>query len=315
MLTLTAPSFGRVHTIRDHDRPCWCGAHHARDDVALGTPVDPAKYRYVDQAVWNHLAPALWKRTVQAIRRELARTLDLPRQRLSSVVRVRFVKASEFQRRGVVHYHAVVRLDGPDEACSAPPGTCTTDVLERVVRDAVRGVSATVPPSDALPTRLRQVSWGRQAEIVPLDPAEAGRAAGYIAKYATKTTEVVVNGVLLRRVRGRRDLAMLEMPTHAKELVEAAWHVGGVRGLEGARRWAHQFGYGGHTLTKSQGYSVTFGALREARSAWHDGRPPEAAGRVIRRGRLDYAGRGLPLAISLRDDIGRNLLEVGGRGS
>src|SRR5262249_34713009 len=115
MVTLTAPSFGRVHTIRDHDRLCWCRARHQPDDNVLGTPVDPTTYRYVDQAVWNHLAPRLWKRTVQEVRRELARALGVPRQRLGTMVRVRFVKASEFQRRGVVHYHAVVRLDGPEE--------------------------------------------------------------------------------------------------------------------------------------------------------------------------------------------------------
>ena len=33
------------------------------------------------------------------------------------------------------------------------------------------------------------------------------------------------------------------------------------------RQWAHMLGYGGHFLTKSRRYSVTFGALRAARTA------------------------------------------------
>ncbi len=31
------------------------------------------------------------------------------------------------------------------------------------------------------------------------------------------------------------------------------------------RKWAHALGYGGHCLTKSRAYSVTFGQLRQAR--------------------------------------------------
>ena len=33
------------------------------------------------------------------------------------------------------------------------------------------------------------------------------------------------------------------------------------------RRWAHQFGFGGHCFTKSRRFSTTFKALREARAA------------------------------------------------
>src|SRR5207253_898782 len=73
--------------------------------------------------------------------------------------------------------------------------------------------------------------------------------------------------------------------------VEAAWLVGGEKGLRGARRWAHQFGYGGHTLTKSHDYSVTFAALRGARVAWRSGHPADASADVVTRGRLAYAGR------------------------
>jgi hypothetical protein len=312
MITLTAPSFGRVHTIRDHDRPCWCGARHDPEDDMLGTPVDEAAYRYVDQAVWNHLAPVLWKRTVQEVRRELARALGVPRQRLGSTVRVRFVKASEFQRRGVVHYHAVIRLDGPNGTGSEPPASCTSALLERVVGRAIRRVDVAVPDTASRALDLRFVAWGRQAEITPLDLADAGKAAGYIAKYATKATEVVADGILMR-VRGPRELAQVDAPIHAKRLAEAAWKVGNVQGLEGARRWAHQFGYGGHTLTKSRDYSVTFGALREARVAWCSGHANDIGSPVIRRGTLAYAGREGSMAAERVDELRRTLGTVGER--
>lgn len=297
MVTLTAPSFGAAHTIRDRDGGCQCGRRHLPNDEALGAPVDPDRYRYLEQATWNHLVPVLWKRTVQELRRALARELGVARHRLRDVVRVRFVKASEFQRRGVVHYHAVIRLDGPVDVGSAPPSRCDAELLELVVRCSAQTVEVSASGY--------RICWGRQLEIVRLAHEDIGRAAGYIAKYATKATEAAADGLLLPRLRTTSDVVNLVAPPHAKRLVEAAWLVGGEKGLRGARRWAHQFGYGGHTLTKSHDYSVTFAALRGARAAWRSGRPSDASGVVITRGRLAYAGRAPALWTSGED--GRNL--------
>ncbi|MGH3041155.1 MAG: replication initiator [Gaiellaceae bacterium] len=289
MATLTAPSFGLVHTIRDRGGGCPCGRRHSSDDEVLGTPVDPTTYRYEEQAAWNHLAPTLWKRTAQAIRRKLARELGVPRDRLSELLRVRFVMASEFQRRGVVHYHVVIRIDGPGDAGSEPPSRCTAEMFERVVRSVVSDVELPAPP---VRSRECPIRWGRQAEIVGLDLSGVGRAAGYIAKYATKATEGVAGGTLIPRVRTRREVASMRLPPHARRLVEAAWRAGETRGLEGAQRWAHQFGYGGHTLTKSRDYSVTFAVLRATRAAWRAGRPTISWTSAIARGTLVFAGRG-----------------------
>jgi hypothetical protein len=201
---------------------------------------------------------------------------------------VRFVKASEFQKRGVVHYHVVIRLDGAEDPGSEPPARCTAALLARVVRSVVRDVE--------LPAQSSQSSgplrWGRQSEIVRLAPGEVGRAAGYIAKYATKATEAVAGGELIPRVRRRREIDLFQLPSHARRLVEAAWHLGDRTELEGARRWAHQFGYGGHTLTKSRDYSVTFTVLRATRAAWNAGKPMISWTSAITRGTLVYAGRG-----------------------
>ncbi len=145
MLTLTAPSFGAVHGNRDKGPPCKCGRRHDPDDQQLGTAIDPKRYRYSEQVIWNHYAPELWKRTVQAIRRGLAHALGTPRSKLSQVVRVRFAKVAEFQRRGVVHYHAIIRIDGPEGAEAPPPSKCTTEVLAEVVADAAGAASVVLP--------------------------------------------------------------------------------------------------------------------------------------------------------------------------
>jgi hypothetical protein len=52
-------------------------------------------------------------------------------------------------------------------------------------------------------------------------------------------------------------------------MITTAWQLGG-GGLAPTRspfcKWAHMLGYGGHFLTKSRLYSVTFGQLRAART-------------------------------------------------
>ena len=53
-------------------------------------------------------------------------------------------------------------------------------------------------------------------------------------------------------------------------MIEEAWSLG-------FRRYAHQLGYGGHALTKSRRYSVSFGYIRRERAEhrraqrWPDG--------------------------------------------
>lgn len=60
--------------------------------------------------VWNAHAPELWRRTVIGIRR----ALDKLARRSGTRVRLSYAKAAEFQRRGLIHFHAIFRLDGID---------------------------------------------------------------------------------------------------------------------------------------------------------------------------------------------------------
>jgi hypothetical protein len=293
MLTLTAPSFGAVHGNRDRGRTCKCGLRHEARDPQIGTPIDSGHYRYADQVAWNHYAPELWKRTVQAFRRGLAHALGVPRSKLAQVALVRFAKVAEFQQRGVVHYHAIIRIDGPEGADSPPPAQCTTTLLAQIGEAAIEG-AAVVPPDRLLdelaPAAAGRLRWGAQHEIVALDHHTCTKAAGYIAKYATKATETATGGTVIKPIRSQRHLDELRLSEHARALITTAWAIGKRTGIEGFKRWAHQFGYGGHTLTKSRQYSVTFQALRAARIVWR--RTGNGEGEVVVRAHLAYAGRG-----------------------
>jgi len=312
--TFTAPSFGAVHTARTHGgtiypchpaklgdhcphgrrRGCWM--RHEADDPALGQPLCADCYDVAGAVLWNATAPALWQRTTIYLHRALAKLAGLSRRELRRQVRVSYLKVAEFQRRGLVHYHAVVRLDGraagDDAAVVPPPAAFTAELLAEAIREAVAVVSVPAPTIPTIPgLAAGPVRWGEQLDIRPILPDDhdhdvtefegdgekdgqewpARRLAGYIAKYATKATETF-GTTLDRPIRTAAELeaATRALPPHVAAMVRACWQLGGRRELAGLglRRWSHTLGYRGHFTTKSHAYSTTFRALRAARRAW-----------------------------------------------
>lgn len=204
-LTLTAPSFGAVHTtasgrragVCEHGKPRGCRCHHDDDDPRRGDAVCAECYDYVGHVVWQYHAPELWRRFTIRLRRELARSLGMTQRAAARIVRLQFAKVAEFQRRGVVHFHAIIRLDGihPELPFPAPPAAVTTDHLVTAIQSAVRKTSVAAAPRSG-DARTRTLTWGKQFDVRPivrhdgLDGALSDRAvAAYIAKYATKATE------------------------------------------------------------------------------------------------------------------------------
>jgi hypothetical protein len=201
-VTLTAPSFGAVHTRtvapRGHVRPCGCGEQHHPDDPRIGTALEPDSYDYVGAVLWQAHASALWARFATHLRRALAAALGVGAREWAQHGRLSFAKVAEYQRRGLVHFHAVIRIDGPDGPTGPPPPTLDHHTLcEAVRRAAGQTVLHTARP-DGQPLRL---GWGAQLDIRPvstaaaqqLEDGETGEVtdaalAAYIAKYATKGT-------------------------------------------------------------------------------------------------------------------------------
>jgi hypothetical protein len=313
-VTFTAPSFGRVHTRKAQGRlvlPCHpyrqgarcphglragCWHRHDEDDPRLGEPLCPSCYDAQAQVLWNALAPELWRRTTIALQRALGRLVGLQEAELRRLVRVSYAKVAEFQRRGAIHFHAVLRLDAATECrcpgCLAPPpAPFTAALLEEALRLAVPAMRVPCPDDDADPGRYAR--WGDQLDVrnITKDSDQAGelsaeQVAGYIAKYATKATESFGSGLDRRLHDG--DLEHLDaLPAHIGELVRACWELGCRPELERLRlrAWAHMLGFRGHWSTKSRRYSTTMTALRRARVAFakrrraRDGIPLDAWGR------------------------------------
>ncbi|WP_433363077.1 replication initiator [Streptosporangium sp. CA-115845] len=311
-VTLTAPSFGPVHTRREkngtvracrprkrdkvceHGHPVGCHARHEPGDERLGQPICDRCYDYVGAVLWQAHAGALWHRFTLEVRRTLASEAGLSRREFARWVRVSFAKVAEYQRRGLVHFHAIVRLDGPGGGSEVPPDWADHDLLSRAIPPAVQRVTVASPLSDL---GRWDLVWGDQLDIRPilLDQAADGLSeravAGYIAKYATKGAEA--SGTVDHRLscsacggRGRLSLMAscgrchgtglkpglhldaLPVNEHARRMIRTCWELGARPEYKALRLrpWAHMLGFRGHFSSKSRRYSTTLGDLRQVRT-------------------------------------------------
>jgi hypothetical protein len=282
-VTLTAPSFGAVHARREkngrplpcrprraggtcpHGRPIACNESHHADDSRTGEPICPDCYDYTGAVLFNATAPELWRRFTISLRRTLARMVGMTQKEFHGRARVSFAKVAEYQKRGVVHFHAVIRLDGPGGPHEAPPTWATADLLTRAVTLAAGNAQAATPRTAS--TASRTCRWGAQLDIRPITAngeLTDNAVAGYVAKYATKAAECT--GTLDRRITRADHLDTLPVSAHARRLIAECLRIGQAADLAHLAHWAHMLGFRGHFSTKSRAYSTTLGKLRTARA-------------------------------------------------
>ena len=301
--TLTAPSFGPVHARRmrgktvlpcrprrdqrarrcPHGRDISCPTRHVDGDPRLGQPMCGDCYDYESAVLFNAYAAALWRRFVTYLPRHLARLAGVTQETLRAQLRIRFVKVAEYQARGVVHFHAVIRLDATGEDYQPPAAPYTAGLLCDAIGQAAAAVQLPVEHDGQAvalgfgpQTDIRIIR--HSTELPGTGQALNGEAvANYIAKYATKT--ISGRGLPSARICCEADIAQLRCPVHYRAMITAAWQLGDTRHDGRFRAWAHMLGYGGHFLTKSRRYSVTFGQLRAARADHRRATRPSAPGR------------------------------------
>jgi replication initiator protein RepSA len=248
--TFTAPSFGPVHTRVElpggkiarcrprrkasycpHGRRISCGQRHTDTDACLGRPFCPDCYDYSAAVVWNAHASELWRRTVITLRRQLAKLARKHGVR----VKLSYAKVAEFQRRGLIHFHAIFRLDGVDpvqpERTVPPHPGITAELLADLIRQvAARAWFATV--SHPMKPNGWDITWGNQVDPRVVRLTGGGQindvaVASYLAKYATKSTEAV--GPLTVRITpgthwtddgdGHEDRSLKNRPRRAVRIV------------------------------------------------------------------------------------------------
>ncbi|MGI9100772.1 MAG: replication initiator [Solirubrobacteraceae bacterium] len=240
--TLTAPSFGVVHAhllgpdgqpirchprrdrpVCEHGTPLFCSRIHGSDDPCLGEPLCPDCFDYDGAVIWNNLLGELWRRTMIYLPRRLAGLVGITQKRLHEQVRVSYVKVAEYQRRGLVHLHPLIRLDRRMPAYRAdeirpPAKRFTVQLLEQALRAAVEEVSVTVPDELGAGT----IGWGEQLDVEQLsnDDQERRGKAGYLAKYTTKSTEQA--GGLLHRIT-REEVEHIPVSEHNRRYLKTGF--------------------------------------------------------------------------------------------
>jgi hypothetical protein len=298
-VTLTAPAFGPVHArvvdprsgwvkpcrVRrsiercPHGRVLACPHRHTENAPCLGQPLCPQCYDYAHHAVWNGWASELWRRTRITATRQLR-----PLERTHGIrLRLSYVKTAEYQARGLIHFHALIRLDAIDptdpDAILAPPAAITVHDVDHILTKAVASTRFTTPSHPTSPCGW-PITWGPQLEIRPVrytGELTDNAVAGYLAKYASKSTEAT--GHISSRITTDTIDHYRAMATHTARIIVTCWDLGNRPDHEHpndwkhtygrVRHWAHMFGYGGHHTTKSRHYSTTRTALKMARRRWH----------------------------------------------
>lgn len=293
--TLTAPGFGAVHsTSRElgpcrpgparpcpHDVSARCTVVHPADDPRLGEPLCPECYEYLGHVLFTWHAPQLWHRFTVTLRR-------LVHQRSADAV-LSYVKVVELQRRGVPHFHAVIRADN---------ATLTAADLAALIHQAAAAVRLDVP---SLGGELVVMRFGSQTDVQPLlfragEDADR-RVASYLAKYVTKS--VAEFGLSPRRISPRA-VPTLDVRPHVREILWTVLALADSPGPPEMVRWLHTLGYRGHITTKTRAYSTTMGALRAHRAEWraskvetvdHADTPPAVRWRFVRAGHRNAGER------------------------
>ncbi|MER5502966.1 replication initiator protein RepSA [Streptomyces sp. NPDC002561] len=316
--TLTAPSFGPVHNRPDRG-VCRCGAQHAPDASELGTALDPATYDYAGAVLFNNHAGQLWQRFTTRLRRELAARAGLTRRELADRLRVSYGKVAEFQKRGALHFHAVIRLDGPEGPGTPPPAWATVDLLADAIHAAAAHAYTSVSVPSAGDQPARSFRWGTQLDVRPVKAFGDGSditeqaVASYVAKYSTKAAENT--GTLDRRIGELAELDRHQVPDHTRRLIAACRDLDGLYPDRRLWAWAHMLGFRGHFSSKSRRYSTTLGALRQTRADYRaaqeaavlglDDREPDT---VLVLTDWQYAGHGhTPGESALAASIARDL--------
>ena len=257
--TFTAPSFGPVHSRRmrgktllpcrprrdhkerrcPHGRDISCPRRHSEDDpgsagrsapnaMTMRLPSSSTLMRASCGAGSPPTSPAIWPAGLAS-----------PSRQLRALVRVRYVKVAEYQERGVVHFHAVIRLDAPGEDYQPPAERFTADLLTGAIRDAAAAVRLVQGPDEHRPDcPVLVLRFGTQVDPRPVRPTADGlpgtgrklsvdAVANYIAKYATKS--LTDPGLPSRPIRSRLDIDSLRCSRHYKQMIAAAWRLGARR--------------------------------------------------------------------------------------
>lgn len=178
VLTLTALSFGPVHSVTEERKRCRCGLIHnpETDQAYMGQPVDVEKYGKSDAMRWNLGSPRLLDQLHKRIRTAFS----------ISPAEYSFIGAKEPQKRMSLHFHIVLRI---------PKGKVTDKKqIDRIIQSCEVLDHGTTKTKAA--KKRKRIRFGEQSYIdwlteeTRFGPAQGhARVIAYILKAINYTTK------------------------------------------------------------------------------------------------------------------------------
>lgn len=185
-ITLTAPGskhFGKTHTASYKglkSERCACRKYHISGEECIGLPLDAKTFNYSQVADFNYKATRLTSITLQKINRlllsETNRGKSSSEKKTLKDIRLPMARVMEWQERGVLHAHIIVR------------GHIPTYIVDM----AIKGSPATKSRRRINPVEHKGQRWGSQVDVKHInssDPNQVKKLSGYITKvvsYALK---------------------------------------------------------------------------------------------------------------------------------
>ena len=194
-ITFTAPGaevFGPTHqrvvqsgkSGKSFVRKCGCRQVHEAGDEAIGTPLHPNTYRFDRAADFNAHASRLLTVTMQRLGRVVGRKLS-------------YVRVAEFQTRGLIHFHVIVKGIVTERSVQTVVrgGTDLRIIQENESRGPGTGLRRR--KSTVKAARHGEWSWGPQVDVQRVLPGGKFGVGAYLTKllgYAVKGTDTSANG-------------------------------------------------------------------------------------------------------------------------
>ena len=165
-------------------------------------------------------------------------------------------KAAAYQARGAVQLHVLLRLGGlarPTPAACCLPRRASPPPTSKTPPATPPPPSLPHRPAPGQPARLAH-RLGRQLDVRIITMTGTGTitdlaVASYLAKYATKGTEITGHASA-RITPDTIDLYANPAGTHPERLIAACWRLGRHPDHTSLRRWAHMLGFGATSSPK-----------------------------------------------------------------
>lgn len=254
-VTLTLPSFGRVH-FRDSgsSKRCHCSKIHTADDAALGTPIGTHRFDYDHLVRANATLGRLWTRGMARLSKIIS-----SQQTDGSVAPVSWFGVPEPHFSGAMHVHAVLRLDLARENL----GLYTDG--HRMRSGLVEDFFAAFRSTTTIGGAPFEMMWGSNIMAEVATQLDEDISISYLLK-----TTGARQPMQLRYQGGARGLHIAHAQDAAFRLIALQQQHGEISPSVAAKRYRKtSAGWVGDSILKSRNWStLTFTSLRKERAVY-----------------------------------------------